>query len=156
MWGYILTHIGVHHTRANAFTSLLSLFYDMPGNDKPILQYWSRFDGIIMELSRCKVAIPQILMVMLFLRAIHSRYSDLLEQFCTSFKSIENAMVDSIVEDIGYHDGFTVHERKGAKPPTSAPRLPAAASANTDQKGTVWQTPFEWLSKSFSKKAIKT
>jgi hypothetical protein len=52
---------------ANAFTSLLSLFNNVQGNDKPILQYWSRFDGIIMDLSQCKVAIPQILLVMLLI-----------------------------------------------------------------------------------------
>ncbi len=45
---------------------------------------------------------------------------------------------NSIVDDVTYHDGFTVHELKGAKPATSAPRVPAAASANTDQKGNVW------------------
>ncbi len=48
-------------------TSLLSLFNDVQGNDGPILQYWSCFDRIIMDLSQCKVAIPQILLVMLFL-----------------------------------------------------------------------------------------
>jgi hypothetical protein len=68
---------------ANAFTSLLSLFDDVQGSDKPILQHQSRFDGIVMELCRCKAAISQILMVMLFLRAIHSCYSDLIEQFHT-------------------------------------------------------------------------
>jgi hypothetical protein len=86
----------------------------------------------------------------------HSRYSDLLDQFCTHFKSIEMASIDSIVDDIVYHDGFTVHERKGAKPSSFAPCVPAAASANTEQKGTVWQTPFKWLSKAMSKKAIRT
>jgi hypothetical protein len=141
---------------ADAFTLLLSLFNNVQGNDEPILQYWSHFDGIIMELLHCKVAIPQIMMVMLFLCAIHSCYSDLLNQFCTLFKSIETASINSIVDDIVYHDGFKVHERNGAKPSSSTPPMPAAASANTDQKGTVWQTPFEWLSKATSKKAIKT
>ncbi len=36
---------------ANTFTSLLSLFNNVQGNDKPILQYQSHFDGIIMDLS---------------------------------------------------------------------------------------------------------
>jgi hypothetical protein len=92
-------------------------------------------------------SIPQILLVMLFLQALHSHYYDLLEQYCTCFKSIEHATLDSIVDDVAYHDGFTVHERKGAKPPTSAPCVSTADSANTDQKGNVWQTPFEWLTK---------
>ncbi len=141
---------------ANAFTSLLSLFNDVQGNNKPILQYWSCFDGIIVELSWCKVAIPHILLVLLFLHAIHSRYSDLLEMFCTHFKSVETATIDSIVGNIEYHDGFTVHKRKGTKPPASATCVPAAMSANTDKKGTVWNLPFEWLSKSYCQKGIKT
>jgi hypothetical protein len=96
-----------HHCRpdsvANAFTSLLSLFNNVQGNDKSILQYWSHFDGIIMDLSQCKVAIPQILLIMLFLWALHSRYFNLLEQFCTRFKSIEHATTDSIIDDVMYH-----------------------------------------------------
>jgi hypothetical protein len=136
---------------ANAFTSLLSLFNNVQGNDKPILEYWSCFDRVIMDLSQCKVTIPQILLVMLFLWALHSRYSNLLEQFCTRFKLIEHATIYSIIDNGRYHDEFTIHEHKGAKPPTSAHCVPTAASANTDQKGNVWQTPFEWLSKSFSK-----
>jgi hypothetical protein len=141
---------------ANVFTSLLSLFNDVQGTDESILQYCSRFDGIVMELSCCKVAIPQIFMVMLFLRAIHGCYADLLEQFCTRFKSIETATIASIVKDITYHDSFMVHERKGvAKAPMPAPWVPAAASANTDHKGMVRHMPFEWTSK-FSKQTIKT
>ncbi len=98
-----------------------------------------------------------MLMVMLFLRAVHICYSELLDQFWTCFKSIEMAAIDLVVEDIAYHDSFTVHECKGeGKPATSTPCIPVAASANTDQKGTVWQNPFEWISTSYSKKAIKT
>jgi hypothetical protein len=41
-------------------------------------------------------SIPQILLVMLFLQTLHSRYSDLLEQFHTCLKSIEHATIDSI------------------------------------------------------------
>ena len=141
----------VQHCRpdlvANAFPSLLSLFNDVQGAEEPILQYRSRFDGIIMELSRCKVQIPQILMVMLFLRSIHSRYAEIVEQFRTRFQSIETATLDSIVEGIKFHDGFTVHERKGSKP--SGPRAAAATAgggSNSDQRGQVWRTPFEWLS----------
>ncbi len=79
------------NSMANAFTSLLTLFNDIQGTEEPIFQYHSQFDGIVMELSHCKVAIPQILMVMLFLCAIYSRYLDLLEQFCTRFKLIKMA-----------------------------------------------------------------
>ncbi len=139
---------------ANAFTSLLSLFNDVQGSDEPILQYCSRFDEIVMELSWCKVTIPQILMVMLFLRAIHSRYSDLLEQVCTRFRCLKMATLDSIVNDIKFHNGFTIHERKGGAKPPVPHAAAAAAGANSDQKGKVWWTPFEWLSK--TKKEVIT
>jgi hypothetical protein len=139
----------------NAFTSLLSLFNDVQGNDEPILQYWSWFDSLIMELSCCKVAIPQMLLVMLFLWAIHSCYLELLHQFWTRFKSIESATINLFVEDIAYHDSFTVHECKGAKPPGPNLCVPAAATANTDQKGTIWQKPFKWLSKPYGRNGIK-
>jgi hypothetical protein len=59
----------------NAFTSLRSNFNDVQGQDEPILQYWSHFKGLVMELSRCKVTILQVLMVMLFLWAVHGCYS---------------------------------------------------------------------------------
>ena len=126
---------------ATAFTLLLSLFNDVQQNDESILKYWSHFNGIIMELSRCKVLIPQILVVMLFLCAIHIRYSDILDQFWSCFKSIESATIDKIVDYIVYHDSFTIHEQKPAKSPSpassSAPCGLAAVSANTDQRGTV-------------------
>jgi hypothetical protein len=136
---------------ANAFTSLLSLFKDVQVSKEPILQYHSRFDGIVMKLSWCKFAIPQILMVMLFLRAIHSRYSDLLEQFCTQFRCIKMATLDSIVKDIKFHNGFTVHEHKGGAKPSFPCAAMAAAGTYSDQKGKVWRTPFEWLSKTRKK-----
>jgi hypothetical protein len=71
------------------------------------------------------------------------------------------ATLDSIVSDVTFHDEFTVADSK-KKPPGS--RLPAAASANTNsnhkanthtnQKGKVWQTPFEWLAQ-YGMKGIK-
>ncbi len=123
---------------SNAFTSLISFFNDVQGQDEPILQYQSCFGGLIMELSHCKVTNTQMLMVMLFLWVVHVHYSELLNQLWTCFKSIEMATIDLVVEDIAYHDSFTVHECKGeGKPATSTLRIPMAASANTDQKGTV-------------------
>jgi hypothetical protein len=102
-----------------------------------------------MELAHCKVIIPSILSVMLFLRALHSRYATIFEQYWSRFKPIETTTLDSIVSDVTFHDGFTVVDSK-KKPPGS--RLPVAASANTNsnqkantntnQKGNVWQMPF--------------
>jgi hypothetical protein len=58
-------------TVSNAFASLLSLFNDVQGESEPILEYRSHFDGLTQELSRCKVVLPHLLSVMLFLRALH-------------------------------------------------------------------------------------
>ena len=146
---------------SNAFTSLLSIFNDVQGESESILEYRSCFDGLTMELARCKIIIPSILLVMLFLRALHSWYATIFEQYRSRFKPIETATLDSIISDVTFHDGFTVVDSK-KKPPGS--RLPAAALANTNsdqkantntnQKGNVWQTPFEWLAQ-YGMKGIK-
>jgi hypothetical protein len=130
---------------ANAFTSLLLLCNSVQGNNELILQYWSCFDGIIMELFWC-TNLPG--------NAVPARYQPSLLRLagtlCTCFKSIETATIDLIVSNIKYHDRFAIHECKDTKPPASASCMPAAASANTDKKSTVWNSPFKWLSKSYS------
>ncbi len=85
---------------------------------------------------------------MLFLCALHSQYLVIFEQFWSHFKPIKSATLNSIVADMTYHNGFTVIDhtkKKSASGP--GPRMPAAALANTnsDCRGKVWQTPFEWL-----------
>ena len=146
-------------TVSNAFTSLLSMFNDIQGDSESIIEFRSRFDGLNLELSRCKVFLPPILLVMLFLRALHSRYSALFDQYRTRFKPIESASLDSIVAEVTYHDGFTPVDYSKKKPSSGAPppRGPAAASANTnsDRNGKVWQSPFEWLAV-YGEKGIKT
>jgi hypothetical protein len=145
-------------TVTNAFSSLLSLFNNVQGDLESIIKYWSWFDGLTIELARCKVIIPSLLLVMLFLRALHGRYSSIMEQFCTRFKPIETATIDSIVSNVIYNDGFQVvdHSKNGTSG-SVPPHVPAAAAANTnsDQNGKVWQNPFEWLAK-YGKKGIKS
>ncbi len=51
------------------------------------------------------------------------------------------ATLDSIVDDIKFHDGFTVHKRKGSAEPPVSRAAAAAVGANLDQKGKVWRTP---------------
>jgi hypothetical protein len=144
------------NTLSNAFSSLLSLFNEVQGDNKPILEYRSCFDGLILDMSRCKVAIPQILLVMLFLRALNSRYSTILDQFWSCFKSLDLATIDSVVEDVTHHDSFmVVDNKKEKKHPPPAGRIPAAASAVKDPKGTVYNSPFDWLVK-WGHKGIKT
>ncbi len=90
----------------NAFTTLMSLFNDVQGDSEPILEFRSRFDGMILDMTCCKVVIPPLLLVMIFIRALHSRYSDILDQFCSRYKDLEAATVDSVVADVKYHDEF--------------------------------------------------
>jgi hypothetical protein len=65
----------------NAFTTLMSLFNDVQGDSEPIVEFRSRFDGMLLDMTRCKVVIPPLLLVMIFIRALHSCYSDILDQF---------------------------------------------------------------------------
>jgi hypothetical protein len=44
-------------TITNAFSSLLSLFNDVQGENEYILEYPSRFDSLTLELNRCQVII---------------------------------------------------------------------------------------------------
>ncbi len=51
-------------------------------------------------------------------------------------------------------DSFTLHNPKHkVKSPT---HVLAAATANTDKDGKVWQSPFEWLNQAYGEKGIKT
>ncbi len=68
---------------ADAYSPLLLIFNKLQGNDEPIVAFSSQFDGLILEMVRCKVVIPPLLLGMLFLCALHSRYSDIVEQFRT-------------------------------------------------------------------------
>jgi hypothetical protein len=99
-------------------------------------------------LSQSSVAIPPILQVMLFLRALHARYGDLLTQFAWKHKDLSTALIDSVISDAKFMDEFTV-VGAGGKPkpghPSPSPRSPAAASVVTDGEGKRYRTPFEWL-----------
>jgi hypothetical protein len=123
---------------AKAFSSLLSIFNELQEDNEPILAFWSWFDGLIFEMARCKVVIPPLLLVMLFLRALHSCYSDTIEQFRTCHKSIETTLIDMIVHDVTYHDDFILMKpRRADKSPKPPSRVPTAAVAHTDNAGTV-------------------
>jgi hypothetical protein len=69
---------------------------------------------------------------MLFLRALHSRYSDILDQFRSRYKNLETATIDSVVEDARYHDEFKL---VGSDMKVPGGRTPKAATANVDKKG---------------------
>jgi hypothetical protein len=65
--------------------------------------------------------------------------------------------IDLIVDDMSYHNTFILKEPccsdKSSKPQS---QVPAAASAQTNNAGTVWNFPFNWLCKSYGDKGIKT
>ena len=137
-------------TVANAFSTLMSLFNDSMGENEDIMAFRSRFDGMINEMSRYKIVIPNLLMVMFFLRSLHSRYSPLLDQCRSCARPFETASLDSIVSDVHFHDEFTVVGKdKKPKGPNAAA---AAASPGTtppsgalDKDGKPWNNPWEWL-----------
>jgi hypothetical protein len=139
-------------TVSNAFTTLMSLFNVVQEDLEEVLQLCSRFDGLVMDMSCSKIILLPILIVMLFIRALHSRYLDILAQFCSRYKVLESAMIDSVVEDVCYHDGFQL-VGLDKKPPGSC--TPKASAANVDKKGNEWSMPFEWLA-SYGSKGIKT
>ena len=141
---------------SNAFTSLLSLFSNVQGESESIIEYQYCFGRLILELARCKVVIPSFLLVVLFLHTLHSQYAAIFEQYWSHFKPILAATLDSLVADVNFHDFFTVVDYKKKPGPAPGFQVPAAALANTnsDQKGQVWQTPFEWLAQ-YGIKGIK-
>jgi hypothetical protein len=139
-------------TISNAFGTLMPLFNDVQGPSEPVLEFRSRFDGMVLDMSRSKISLPPILLVMLFLRALHACYSDLLDQFRSRYKTLETASIDSVVEDARYHDKFKL---VGSDKKVPGGATPKAATANVDKNGKEWSSPFEWLS-SYSTKGLKT
>ena len=137
---------------ANAFTTLMSLFNDVRSDSESILEFCSCFDGSVMDMSQCKVITPPILLVMIFLCILHLHYSDILDQFHSRYKALEDATIESVVADDAYHDSFQLVD-SDKKPPGS--HGPKAAVANVDKQGNEWTTPFEWLS-SYNVGCIKT
>jgi hypothetical protein len=132
----------------------MSLSNDVKSKSKPIVEFQSQFDSMVMDMSRCRIMLPQILLVMLFLCALHARYTDLLSQFCSRFKVLKDASLNSTVEDVRYHDSFTLAGSKKSPPPPGY-WVPKVSAANVDKQGNEWANPFEWLSK-YGKKGIKT
>jgi hypothetical protein len=131
---------------SNSFTTLLALFNDTQGNKEGIHEFCSRFEGHLEALSRSSVAIPPNLQVMLFLRAIHARYSDLLSQFASKHKDLSLASIDSVMADARFMDEFVVVEGKhkpGAPNPSSC--SPVAALVAKDKEGKQFCNLFEWL-----------
>jgi hypothetical protein len=107
-------------------------------------------------MARCKAVFPPLFLVMLFLHMLHSCYSDILEQFRTRHKSIETTLLDMIIDEVTYHDEFILKKpHRADKYPKPPSRVLTAAPAHTDNAGTVWSSPFDWLSTSYGDKGIR-
>jgi hypothetical protein len=137
---------------SNAFGSLLFFNDIQEGKLESIQEYCSRFDGLVNDLLHCKVGIPLMLLVMLFLWALHDHYSALIDQLQSRFKSLETAPINLVVKDVKFRDSFTLHDTKNKS--KSLECIPDAASANTNQ-GKFRKTPFDWLA-TYGEKGIKT
>ncbi len=99
-------------------------------------------------MARCKVVIPPLLLVMLFWRALYSRYSDIVERFWTRHKSLKMTLIEMIIVDVTYHEEFILKEPRCQDKSSKTPsRIPAESAAHADKAGTVWSSPFDWLSK---------
>jgi len=83
---------------------------------------------------------------MLFLRALHSCYQDLLNQFASKQKDLSVATIDSVVAHAKFMDKFVAVGANGkAATPSSFPCSLAAATALTDREGKESRSPWEWL-----------
>ncbi len=67
------------------------------------------------------------------------RYTDILNQFCSCFKVLENVPLDSVAKDVRYHDSFTLAGPKKSPPPLGS-WVPKAFAANVDKQGNEWAT----------------
>jgi hypothetical protein len=65
--------------------------------------------------------------------------------------------IEMIVVDVTYHNEFILKEPccqdKSSK---TSSWIPAASAAHTDNSGTVWSSRFDWLSKGYGEKGIRT
>jgi hypothetical protein len=88
---------------------------------------------------------------MLFLRVLHSRYLDIVEQFQTRHKSLKTTSIEMIIANVTYHNEFILKEPccqdKSSK---TQSRIPVASAAHTDNAGTVWGSPVRVMVKNVS------
>jgi hypothetical protein len=140
---------------ANSFTTVMSLFNSSMGKLEEIMAFKSWFDGMVNNMSRCKIILPPVLMLMFFLCSLHSHYNNLLEQFCSCYKPLEGDSLDSIVADMHYQDEFKLFVSNKKVLAGKVPKaVAAAASSAVDKQGKEWHNPYEWLA-SFDIKGIK-
>ncbi len=89
---------------SNTFTTLLAFFNTTQGDKEGLHEFRAQFEGHVSALSQSLVTIPLILQVMLILRALHSKYQDLLTQFASKQKDLSSTTIDSVVADAKFMD----------------------------------------------------
>ena len=119
-------------TAVNAFMTPVSLFNDSQDKNEPIMEFCSWFDSLVMDMLRCKIMLLLILLMMFFLSTVRGCYADLFNQFCSHFKVLETAIIDSFVEDVRYHNIFTLAGSKKSPPPSRC-RVPKASADYVDK-----------------------
>jgi hypothetical protein len=125
------------------------------GKWEEIMAFWSRFVGMVNIMSHCKNFHSPVLMVVFFLCSLCSCYDNLLEQFCSCYKSLKGASLDSIVADVHYHDEFKLVGSDKKVPAGRGPKIMAAATSSAVAKqGKKRRKPYEWLA-SFDVKGVK-
>ncbi len=131
---------------SNTFTTLLALVNNTQGNKEGLHEFRAQFDGHVSLLSHSSVTIPLILQVMLFLRALHSRYQDLLTQCVSKQKDLPSSTIKSVVADAKFMDEFIVVGAKTKSGPQGTPPCTlAAATAAFDKDSKEHCSPWEWI-----------
>ncbi len=78
----------------------MSLFNDVQEEPEEILAFRSNFDGLIIDMAQFQIILYPILLITLFLCAMHSSYSAILDQFCSQYKVLETATIDFAVNNV--------------------------------------------------------
>jgi hypothetical protein len=101
------------------------------------MAFFSRFDGIVSDMSHCQINTPPILLMTFFLWSLHLHHNNLLKQFRSCYKALKSSTLDSIVAGVRVGSDKMV--------PTGKSPCMTTALTNTDKQGKEWNNPFEWL-----------
>jgi hypothetical protein len=69
-----------------------------------------------------------------FLHALHFHYSDILDQFCSGYKVLEIATINSVVDNVCYHDGCQLVGLEKKASGSHVPKAAAATAANVTNR----------------------
>jgi hypothetical protein len=128
-------------TFSHTFTALFSLINNKQSEEEVVHEFRARFEDHLHDMSRSAVSIPPILKTMLFLRALHPCYKEIIDMFASKQKDIFVASIDSIVLDAQFMDEFSSFGSNGNPDPimddlldtTSPPELSSVQSLDDDE-----------------------